>query len=232
MFWNMSIFTAAAVAAAILGQPSASAHDGPCGATAADSNYPSKYSFPAYVERYPAYSPSFHSTAAACPCISGIPPAGNCISGRGCTDDSVFPSQNHHSHLDVFPPVSSPHYGQPQPQPRGEEPSGQPREFIGPPPPVGSQNLPTHSPQSSRAPALPNGVEGIARLPQDEQAVALHQKTCPVTSELLGSMGQPIRISVDGRSVFVCCEGCGERLRRNPAQYLHNAFQTRPGTMR
>ncbi len=46
------------------------------------------------------------------------------------------------------------------------------------------------------------------------------QQTCPVTGKKLGSMGPPIPVTVLGRTVYVCCEGCVETLKRNPAKYL------------
>jgi membrane fusion protein, copper/silver efflux system len=38
----------------------------------------------------------------------------------------------------------------------------------------------------------------------------------------LGSkeMGPPVRVVVEGRVVFVCCEGCIADLKKNPAKYL------------
>jgi hypothetical protein len=40
----------------------------------------------------------------------------------------------------------------------------------------------------------------------------LAQKYCPVEREnLLGSMGAPFQLLVDGKPVFLCCEGCKDR---------------------
>ena len=46
------------------------------------------------------------------------------------------------------------------------------------------------------------------------------QRTCPVTGEELGSMGDPIPVSVKGRTIFVCCQGCVNKVRRNPDKYI------------
>jgi hypothetical protein len=43
---------------------------------------------------------------------------------------------------------------------------------------------------------------------------------CPVTNKPLGSMGEPVTVTVDGRQVRLCCEGCEAPLRKNPAKYL------------
>lgn len=85
-----------------------------------------------------------------------------------------------------------------------------------------SPPLPT---QSNGAPMIPQGMEGIAQLSIAEQHIALQQRSCPVTKQPLGSMGKPIRVSVAGRSVYVCCQGCVDALRKNPTQYLNSGMR-------
>jgi hypothetical protein len=57
-----------------------------------------------------------------------------------------------------------------------------------------------------------------------DREAALAQRICPVTKEPLGSpsMGPPVKVSVEGRDVFICCEGCRESLLEDPAKYLAN----------
>jgi hypothetical protein len=43
---------------------------------------------------------------------------------------------------------------------------------------------------------------------------------CPVTKKPLGSMGPPVTIVIDGRTVMLCCESCEAAVRKNPAKYL------------
>lgn len=229
MIRKVNFITTAAVAAVIIGQSAASAHHGPCGTMAAGCG-PFRYGVPDNVERYPAHPLPFHSMAAGCPSIGSYPPTQNCIPGSGCSGDYAFPDDDYHAPYDMIPPVSSPYYWQPQPP--DDDASRWQSAPIGPPSAVQPGRLPAHPPQSGGTPTIPDGMEGIAGLPQDEQAVALRQKTCPVTGELLGSMGKPIQVPVADRSVFVCCEGCVAALRRNPAKYLRSAFRTRPGTLR
>src|SRR5690606_6737623 len=50
----------------------------------------------------------------------------------------------------------------------------------------------------------------LAELSGPDRALAKSQKACPVSGEPLGSMGAPIKVTVEGRSLFVCCEGCVE----------------------
>jgi Cu(I)/Ag(I) efflux system membrane fusion protein len=46
------------------------------------------------------------------------------------------------------------------------------------------------------------------------------QTTCPVSGLRLGSMGRALQVEVDGRMVWVCCDGCVPKLKSNPADYL------------
>lgn len=42
------------------------------------------------------------------------------------------------------------------------------------------------------------------------------QVKCPVTGEALGSMGEPVAVTVRGRTVYVCCRGCAKRALADP----------------
>lgn len=81
--------------------------------------------------------------------------------------------------------------------------------------------------QASRhAPAAGGGAEArieaeLAKLSAADQAAARAQKICPVSGEPLGSMAGLTKVSLEGgREVFVCCGGCIETLKAEPAQYL------------
>ncbi len=69
-------------------------------------------------------------------------------------------------------------------------------------------------------PPIPKAMQGIALLPVADRKVALAQRTCPVTGDLLGADGKPIKVQLRGRTVFVCCEGCRDDLKANPQKYL------------
>lgn len=66
----------------------------------------------------------------------------------------------------------------------------------------------------------PEGLEGLAELSPEDRALAEKQETCPVTGEKLGSMGKPVKVTVKGQTVFLCCEGCEEDLQKEPDKYL------------
>lgn len=63
-------------------------------------------------------------------------------------------------------------------------------------------------------------VEGLAQLSDADRGAALTQKVCPVTDKPLGSMGEPPKVMVEGREVFLCCTGCEEEIKSNPDEYL------------
>jgi hypothetical protein len=58
-----------------------------------------------------------------------------------------------------------------------------------------------------------------ANAPGDKELIE-KQKICPVTDQPLGSMGEPVKVVVKGRTVFLCCEGCTKKLMSDPDKYL------------
>ncbi|HEX5470558.1 MAG TPA: hypothetical protein VFW73_01665 [Lacipirellulaceae bacterium] len=60
----------------------------------------------------------------------------------------------------------------------------------------------------------------LASLSAPDRALAEKQKICPVSGELLGSMDVPEKLHVAGHDVFICCPGCEEDIKNQPAKYL------------
>ena len=60
----------------------------------------------------------------------------------------------------------------------------------------------------------------LASLPAEERAAIEKQKICPVSGELLGTMGAPPKVTVAGHAVYLCCKGCEEALKEEPAKFL------------
>jgi hypothetical protein len=56
----------------------------------------------------------------------------------------------------------------------------------------------------------------IKELPAAEQPVALAQAVCPVSTENLGSMGKPLKVTAEGRTFYLCCKNCEKELKANP----------------
>jgi hypothetical protein len=59
----------------------------------------------------------------------------------------------------------------------------------------------------------------VALTDADRKAIEV-QKVCPVQGEPLGSMGEPIKVTVKGRDVYLCCEGCRDPLLADPDKFL------------
>ena len=55
-----------------------------------------------------------------------------------------------------------------------------------------------------------------------DRALAEAQVICPVTEVRLGSMGMgtPIKLEIEGRTVFICCEGCRDGWVNEPDKYF------------
>jgi len=63
-------------------------------------------------------------------------------------------------------------------------------------------------------------AHAFEKLSVNDRKLAKKQQFCPVAEMPLGSMGTPIAVDVNGRKVFICCEGCREDLLANPVKYL------------
>jgi YHS domain-containing protein len=73
-------------------------------------------------------------------------------------------------------------------------------------------------PQRSESPS--RGSSPVARAKAGDQAMIEAQQVCPVTGASLGSMGKPIKVTVKGETVFLCCRGCEQAIRKDPDKYL------------
>jgi Cu(I)/Ag(I) efflux system membrane fusion protein len=60
----------------------------------------------------------------------------------------------------------------------------------------------------------------LAKLSPEDSASAEKQHVCLVSGEMLGTMGAPIKVDVNGQQVWICCEGCRDMLLENPDEYL------------
>lgn len=82
------------------------------------------------------------------------------------------------------------------------------------------------------APAvMPTQVPGGSTMPYGNQSAAPNggQRTCPVTGEELGSMGPAIPVAVNGQTIYVCCEGCVQKVQRNPDSFIAKVIKERAG---
>ncbi|MDF1859411.1 MAG: hypothetical protein P1U87_04315 [Verrucomicrobiales bacterium] len=56
-----------------------------------------------------------------------------------------------------------------------------------------------------------------AQTADGDQAAA--QTVCPVSGEELGSMGEPIVMTYEGKEVKLCCKSCIKKFEADPAKY-------------
>lgn len=76
------------------------------------------------------------------------------------------------------------------------------------------RRVPTPPPRrTSPSPSSPS-------LTDADKLLVQQQRICPVTEKPLGSMGEPVAVTVRGRKVFLCCRGCEGAVRDNPDKYL------------
>jgi hypothetical protein len=50
------------------------------------------------------------------------------------------------------------------------------------------------------------------------------QAKCPVMDLTLGKMGQPVKMLLDEKPVFLCCKGCIRKVEKAPEQYLAKVY--------
>ncbi|MEX2112975.1 MAG: hypothetical protein WD845_07300, partial [Pirellulales bacterium] len=92
------------------------------------------------------------------------------------------------------------------------------------------------TPAGKTAPAGPTAADrkaariqaSLAQLAPEERRTAETQRECPIhEGSLLGSMGVPVQLSIDGQSVFICCESCQEDALANPQETLQKVESLR-----
>lgn len=122
--------------------------------------------------------------------------------------------QNPQSYLP--PPGATPiqpFVGQPQPPAVQPQPLlNQPQSLSGGPPPEVNRLHPQIL---------------VALATAADEAEIRAQRECPVLRSPLGQHGAPIKVTINGQSLFVCCQGCIAPIERNPDFYLVQAAQLR-----
>jgi YHS domain-containing protein len=86
--------------------------------------------------------------------------------------------------------------------------------------PAAPKSTPTTVTQEGDKGDVEAAAPGLAKLSPADRALAEKQKVCPVSGERLGAMDKPVKITVKGQTVFLCCAGCEETIRKNPDKYL------------
>ena len=99
-----------------------------------------------------------------------------------------------------------------EPTPAAEEPKKAPEEP--------KKDAPAE-PKTAEADAKLSDAElaEIKKLPADDQAIAIAQKTCPVSGDHLG-MDVPIKKVIGDTTFFICCAGCEKTVAEKPQDVL------------
>jgi YHS domain-containing protein len=103
----------------------------------------------------------------------------------------------------------------PAPKPDAKKPDESPKLE----PPKGdtkTDSKPETKTGAAAAKLTPEEITEIKKLPAADQDLALKQVICPVSDHHLGSMEKPIKVTAEGRTFFLCCEGCEPDLKKDP----------------
>lgn len=76
----------------------------------------------------------------------------------------------------------------------------------------------TTQPVAASAPT--NLKISVSAATQADAALIARQQTCPVMDEPLGAMGNPIKVMVGDKPIFLCCKGCIKKVQAEPSKYL------------
>ncbi len=66
----------------------------------------------------------------------------------------------------------------------------------------------------------------VVKFTESDAALITKQAVCPVMDEPLGGMGQPIKLLVGGKPLFLCCKGCIKKVQAEPEKYLAMVYKT------
>jgi uncharacterized protein (TIGR03000 family) len=71
-------------------------------------------------------------------------------------------------------------------------------------------------------------AENLAKLAPDDRKAAQAQRFCAVQEGIwLGSMGVPVKVTVKGQAVFLCCKGCEDKAKADPDRALEKVKKSK-----
>lgn len=78
--------------------------------------------------------------------------------------------------------------------------------------------------QADQAKELAKVTANLDQLRPEDHKLAARQRLCAVQDDKqLGSMGVPVKVTVNGQPVFLCCEGCVKNALSHPERTLERA---------
>ncbi|MGE3804281.1 MAG: hypothetical protein AB7K24_06380 [Gemmataceae bacterium] len=88
----------------------------------------------------------------------------------------------------------------------------------------GKQSEPPAQPASGLDPKV---EAERAKLPPEERKLVDAQHLCPVHDEPLGHMGAPYKITLEGETVFLCCDACAPDAKADPKKIVAKVKELR-----
>ncbi len=74
-------------------------------------------------------------------------------------------------------------------------------------------------------------AEALAKLPDADRSAAEAQRWCAVMDDnRLGSMGPPVKVTINGKAVFMCCAACKGKATANGPATLAKALELKKAT--
>ncbi len=74
-------------------------------------------------------------------------------------------------------------------------------------------------------------TEALSALAAEDQKLAKAQRFCPImTYDRLGTMGTPMKVSIDGKPVFLCCKACKDEAVKGGAKTVKTVVKLRDAT--
>ena len=125
------------------------------------------------------------------------------------------------------PPAGQPHQrpelreGPPKEQPKATEgkkadESKKDESKTEEPPKVEGPKTDASKPGAAAVTLTTDELAAIKELPAAEQDQAIKQAVCPVSDHHLGSMDKPVKVTAEGRTFFLCCPDCEEKVKKDP----------------
>lgn len=68
--------------------------------------------------------------------------------------------------------------------------------------------------------ADPKVKSDLDKLSPEDRKLAEEQKSCPISGDVLGAMGVPVKITLKDQTVFLCCAGCKKQAEADPDKTL------------
>ncbi len=118
---------------------------------------------------------------------------------------------------EMQPDPTAPPAGEMKAAPTPDAPAGDPAPKVDAP---AADTPKGDAPKTAAVSLSEEQVNAIKELPAAEQALALKQVVCPVSGGKLGSMGMPMKITAKGQTLFLCCDGCEDKVKSDPDAVL------------